>query len=347
MRCRISLGVIGLLFVASAGRSVAEEVLLSMADPFVITCTNPAKPSLRMGAEGGLDAGQVGDSDFLMLGPKDVGKRFYGTNDAVTIHFRATGEVALELGILLSQYGMEKAQVLVDGVQVGEFGARAKPERQVVHKFTFTGTGQVQALTVKAPLGVGDYVQVDALRLSAGGPISIVNQRGEPVLRVSPALPPAAVEKLLPALKEAPDLARLGPNLSYTATEEFASSADGSRTYTAQAALDGDPEKDYWAGGTPPPHALVLQWRQPVTITTHRLRWMGENRGVWYGLEAWVGDGWKLLYEDPRNLQPEPVYQFAAVTTSRVRFTVYAVTGQQRMLLRAFELYHLPGEARP
>ncbi|NPV46242.1 MAG: hypothetical protein HPY69_04765 [Armatimonadetes bacterium] len=318
----------------------ADQVVLTMNDPFSVTCDNPTKPSLREGAPGGLDEGLLGDTDNLLLGAHDVGKQWYGSNDACTVHFRAEGALTIEVGVWLSQFGCPEAAALLDGVELGRFSAQGSPDGPTSHSFSTNGTGQVQTLTIR-PLTGNGYVHVDALRLTAPGDVEVTDAEGRGVLMPSTAVPPSEAASLAERMKTAPNLALVGEAMTYAASEEFATGIDGSRAYSAQIALDGDPDNEYWAGGTPPPHALILAWKQPVTLDTNRILWLGENRGLWYGLEYWDGVRWRLLYEERRNLQPEPIYRFAPVTTTRVRFTIYSVLGQQRVLMRAFELYSL------
>lgn len=318
----------------------ADQVVLTMNDPFSVTCDNPTKPSLREGAPGGLDEGLLGDTDNLLLGAHDVGKQWYGSNDACTVHFRAEGALTIEVGVWLSQFGCPEAAVLLDGVELGRFNAQGNPDRPALHSFSANGTGQVQTLTIR-PLTGNGYVHVDALRLTGPGAVEVTDAEGRGVLMPSTAVPPSEAAGLAERMKTARNLALVGEAMTYAASEEFATGIEGSRAYSAQIALDGDPDNEYWAGGTPPPHALILAWKQPVTLDTNRILWLGENRGLWYGLEYWDGVRWRLLYEERRNLQPEPIYRFAPVTTTRVRFTICSVLGQQRVLMRAFELYSL------
>lgn len=334
--------VLLILLLATCGAAFADDVMLTMADPSTVTCTNPATPSLTDGAGGGLDEGQIGDADCLRLGNHEVGKRYYGANDDVTIYFRATGPLQVKLGLLLSEWGSKRAELLLNGQVVREFSAHAKPDRPATETCEITGTGALQALMIRPATGVGNYVHVDALAISGDGKVEVLDADGRPVLVASAALPLAAAQAAAAAMTPQGNLARVGDKMTYQVTEEFASCIDGSQTYAAQAALDGNPESDYWAGGTAPPHALVLTWKEPVTFNHHRIIWLGKNRALTYGLEYWDGERWRLLYEEPRNLQPEPIYRFAPVTTTSVRFTATSLVGEQRMLMRAFELYNLP-----
>jgi hypothetical protein len=318
----------------------ADQVVLTMNDPFSVTCVNPAKPSLREGAPGGLDEGLLGDTDNLLLGAHEVGKQWYGSNDAGTIYFRAEGALTIEVGVWLSQFGCPQAAALLDGSELGQFTAQGNPDGPAVHRFTVQGTGQVQALTVR-PLTGNGYVHLDAVRIAAPGKVEVTDAGGRPVFLASVAVPPAEAAGLVKRMAAARNLAIVGEAMTYAVSEEFATGIDGSRSYSGQIALDGNPDNEYWAGGTPPPHTLLLTWKRPVTFDTNRIRWLGENRGLWYGLEYWDGVRWRLVYEEKRNLQPEPIYRFPAVTTDRVRFTTFSVLGQQRMLMRAFELYKL------
>lgn len=326
----------------------ADQAVLTMNDPFSVTCDNPTKPSLREGAPGGLDEGLLGDTDNLLLGAHEVGKQWYGSNDACRLHFRAAGALTIEVGVWLSQFGCPQAAVGLDDVELGQFSAQGHPDGPATYSFSADGTGQLQTLTIRPLTGQG-YVHVDAVRLTAPGPVEITDAEGRAVLMPSAAVPPAEAAALAERMKTAPNLAVVGEAMTYAASEEFATGIDGSRAYSAEIALDGDPANEYWAGGTPPPHALILAWKQPVTLDTNRILWLGENRGLWYGLEYWDGVRWRLLYEERRNLQPEPIYRFEPVTTTRVRFTIYSVLGQPRVLMRAFELYGLsqPGGGKP
>jgi hypothetical protein len=245
---------------------------------------------------------------------------------------------------MLSQWGSPTGEVLLDDGVIGEFSGVGTPDRPATETFQITGTGALQALTIRPRAGAGGYVHVDALALAAEGPVEILDPDGRPALMLSRALPPPEAETVRAAMAPKANLAILGDAMRYQATEEFATAIDGTRTYSPAAALDGDPESSYWAGASPPPHALVLTWKEPVRLTHNRIVWLGENRGIWYGLEYWNGTRWQLLYEEPRNLQREPVYEFAPVTTTSVRFTAYTLTGQQRVLMSAFELYNLPGK---
>lgn len=334
MRCLLLMAV--LLSVLAH----ADEIILPMNDPFSVTCANPAKPSLREGAPGGLDKGLLGDSDNLLLGAHDVGKQWYGSNDACTVYFRAEGALTIEVGVWLSQFGCPQAGVLLDGVEVGQFTGQGNPDGPATYAFDANGTGQVQALIIR-PLTGNGYVHVDAIRIAAAGKVEVTDSNGGAVFAASAAVAPAEAAWLVERMAAAPNLAIVGDQMTYAASEEFATGIDGSRTYSAEIALDGDPDNEYWAGGTAPPHTLILAWKEPVTLDTNRIRWLGENRGLWYGLEWWDGVRWRLLYEERRNLQPEPIYRFGPITTTRVRFTIYAALGQQRVLMRAFELYNL------
>jgi len=72
---------------------------------------------------------------------------------------------------------------------------------------------------------------------------------------------------------------------------------------------------------------------------------MGANRGVVYGLEARdpAQDRWLLVFHDPHNLLEAPVYAFEPVTASALRLTILDLTGDQRVLMKAFELYSRAG----
>ncbi len=321
----------------------AEQVTLTCADPFSLTTVNPERPSLAQGAVGGIDAGMIGDTDYFLLGDHEVGKQWYGANDAAIIHFIARGPVTIEVGHRKNQWGSRTGEVLLDGKLLGTFSELAKPDAVATEKYEVEGSGEVQALLVRPAAKVGNYVQLDAVRLTAQGSVQIVDARGRPVLVPSAALAPERAQAVAARLAQAPNLARAGAGMSYVASEEFATGIDGSQSYSARAALGGgEGLGGYWAGGTAPPHALTLTWQAPVTLTTNRITWLGLNHGLWYGLEYWDGACWRLLYEERRNLQEQPIYQFAAVTTTRVRLTILSLTGDQRVLMKAFELYNLP-----
>ncbi len=76
-----------------------------------------------------------------------------------------------------------------------------------------------------------------------------------------------------------------------------------------------------------PPHDLVITWTQAVTVTGHVIGWdSAEIFGAHYGLEAWddAAGAWRLLYEETANRRERAEHRFPPVTTTRLRFTVFA-----------------------
>jgi hypothetical protein len=75
-----------------------------------------------------------------------------------------------------------------------------------------------------------------------------------------------------------------------------------------------------------PPHDLIVTWTNPVTIAGHEITWESPTlAAAHYGLEYWDAPAarWQLLYETTSNNLDTCVHRFPAITTSRVRFTVF------------------------
>ena len=112
------------------------------------------------------------------------------------------------------------------------------------------------------------------------------------------------------------------------------------------AALDGDkinPES-YWAGefGSGAPQTLELDFNRKVSIYRNVIYWYSLNiRGVAYKLEYWDDrkKKWELIYEEENNQKKVAEYSFPPVSTSRIRFTMFRFAGQNRVVMREFELY--------
>jgi hypothetical protein len=321
------------------------EVTITCADPLAVECAGPVQPSTGDGAPGGLDAGLVGDSDRILLGTASVAKTWYGANDSATVYFIGVGPITVEIGHMPYEFGARHGEVLVDGAAVAQFEAHRPAAESAVVTVELAATGAVQSLTVR-PADDGGYVVLDAIRFRAGSPVRIVDRQGRPALIASGALAPSAVAAISGRMTREANLATRASGLTYSATEEWKSNPGTTSPYSALAVLDGDPSPDnYWAGGTAPPHALVLRWPRPITFDTNRIIWLGTNRGVWYTLEYWDGTRWRVVYEERRNVQVEPVYRVAPITTDQLRLTILSVIGQQRVLMTAFELYNLAGGA--
>jgi hypothetical protein len=321
----------------------ADEVIVTCSDPLVFEATDPSAPSVGEGAPGGIDAGLIGDSDRVLLGTSRVGKTYYGTNDSLSLRFIATGPVTVEIGHLPYEFGCREGIVQLDGTELARFPEHLPHAEPATTVLQITGTGRVQTLTIR-PADDSGYVTLDALRLSAEGPVRIVDAAGRPALVASAALPPAEAAAAATALDRARDLATPAQGMTYRATDEWGRDLEPTGMYSAGAGLDGAPsETKYWAGTTPPPHTLLLTWPQKVRFDTNRIVWLGTNRGVWYTLECWDGARWRSIYNERRNVQATPIYRFPPVTTDRVRLTILTVTGQPRVLMTAFGLYELGG----
>ncbi len=341
-----------LLAVALApGPVLAGEILLQGDDPLAVTTVNPDRASMVAGdgALGGLDAGLPGDAWYYRLSVTDVGKRFYATPDSLSLFVdtgRVEGDLTIEVGVYLGPYGSRNGQVLWDGEPILDVNADGRGnERVETLTHVLAPGGGVHELRIADRQGEGTYITIDAIRLSAPGELTLVDADGLPIDLSSPSLPPDEAEALAATLGGLPDLAVFAPETRWHASENFTVP-----TWDARAAFDGDPEDgDYWAGGTPAPHAIEVAYPAPITFDTNRILWMSEgvNRAVVYGLEAWDGQRWNLVYHDPHNLRAAPVYVFAPVTTDRIRFTMLELTGEQRVLMKAFQLYHRAGGGQP
>jgi len=91
----------------------------------------------------------------------------------------------------------------------------------------------------------------------------------------------------------------------------------------------------------PLPHFIEIELGSPRRISGMSLEWFDvTNFGVNYKLEGAGREGvWAELLTILGNKKVKPSYDFAAAEVSRVRFTVTEIEGQQRILLRRFELY--------
>lgn len=330
------------------GPTEGAEILLQGDDPLAVTSVNPDRASMaeEEHAAGGLDEGQPGDPWYYRLSVTPVGKQFYHTPDSLSVFVDTTGvrgPLLLEIGVYMGQYGSRNGVVLWDGEQILDVDAYGRGNLRVeTLSHTLTPGAGVHELRIADRPGEGTYITIDAIRLTAEGELVLVDAGGNPVELDSPSLPPDQAEALTPRLDALPDLAVFTSDTQWRATENFTVP-----TWNARAAFDGDPEDgDYWAGGTPAPHAVEVKYPQPITFDTNRIRWMGENRGVVYGLEAWDGERWNLVYHDPHNLRERPIYLFEPVTTDRIRFTILRLTGEERTLMRAFELYRRGGDGQ-
>jgi len=330
--------------VLLAAPALGGEMLLQGDDPLAVVAHNPERASMASGddALGGLDEGLPGDASYYRLSVTDVGKRFYATPDAISLFIDTTGaagDLTVEVSVYMGTYGSRNGQVLWDGEPILDVDAYGRGNQRVeTLAATVAVEPGVHELRITDRHGEGSYITIDAVRLSADGELSLVDAEGLPIDLSSPSLPPAEAEAIAAELDALPDLAVFGPDTQWHATENFPVA-----TWHARAAFDGDPERDYWAGGTPAPHAIVVTYPAPITFDTNRILWSGENRAVVYGLEAWDGERWNLLYHDAHNLRDTPVYLLEPVTTTRIRFTMLELTGQQRVLMKAFQLYHRAG----
>ncbi len=327
--------------------AAAGEILLQGNDPLAVIAANPERASMASGeaAAGGIDEGLSGDLDYYRISVTEVGKRFYQTPDSIALRVDTTGvrgELTIEVGVYMGTYGSKNGQVLWDAEPILDVNAYGRGnERVETLTATLTPEPGIHELRVADREGEGTYITIDAIRLSAEGELALVDARGFPVELNSPSLPPAEAEALGETLAALPNLAKLREGVTCHATETFTVP-----TWSAKAALDGNPEDgNYWAGGTPAPHALVIEYAEPITFDTCRILWMGANRGVVYGLEARdpAQDRWRLLFHDPHNLLEAPVYAFEPVTATSLRLTILDLTGDQRMLMRAFELFNRAG----
>lgn len=325
----------------------AGEILLEGDDPIAVIASNPDRASMVSGddAAGGLDEGLPGDLSYYRISVTDVGKRFYQTPDCIALRVDTTGiegPLTVEIGVYMGTYGSRNGQVLWDGEPILDVDAYGRGnERVETISATLTPEPGIHELRIADRHGEGTYITIDAIRLSAEGELALVDALGFPIDLSSPSLPPAEAEALGEQLGDLPNVAALREGVTWRATENFTVP-----TWSAQAALDGDPDDgDYWAGGTPAPHALLVEYPESITFDTCRILWMGDNRGVVYGLEALdpVEQRWKLVFHDPHNLRERPVYAFEPVTATAVRLTILDLTGDQRVLMRAFELYDRTG----
>ncbi len=336
-----------ILAAAVALPATAGEIVLQGNDPLAVIATNPERASMASGeaAAGGLDEGLPGDLNYYRISVTEVGKRFYQTPDSISLRVDTTGvrgDLTVEVGVYMGTYGSRNGQVLWDGEPILDVNAYGRgAERVETLSATLSPTPGIHELRIADREGEGTYITIDAIRLSAEGELALVDARGFPIELASPSLPPAEAEALGETLARLPDLAKLRAGMTWHATENFTVP-----TWSAQAALDGDPEDgDYWAGGTPAPHALVIEYAEPIAFDTCRILWMGANRGVVYGLEARdpAQDRWRLVFHDPHNLLEAPVYTFEPVTATALRLTILDLTGDQRVLMKAFELYDRAG----
>ncbi|NLO04241.1 MAG: hypothetical protein GX131_00290 [candidate division WS1 bacterium] len=338
-----------MLSVLLALPALGGEILLQGNDPLAVVALNPETASMASGegAAGGLDEGLDGDAWYYQVSVTDVGKRFYKTPDSIGLLVDTTelrGPLTIEIGVFMSTYGSGNGRALWDGEAILDINAYGRPEeRLVIASATVEPAPGVHELRIEDQVGEGTYVTIDAIRLSGEGELALVDANGLPIALESPSVPAAEATALAQTLDALPNVAKLREGVTWHATENFTIP-----TWSAQAALDGNPDDgDYWAGGTPAPHALLVEYPAPITFDTCRIRWMGEgvNRGVVYGLEAWdpAQERWSLVFQDPHNLLADPIYLFEPITTTRVRFTVLELTGEQRTLMRAFELYDRAG----
>ena len=336
-----------ILAAAVALPAAAGEILLQGNDPLAVVAVNPDRASIASGeaAAGGLDEGLPADLDYYRISVTEVGKRFYKTPDSMALRVDTTGvegELTVEIGVYMGTYGSKNGQVLWDGEAILDVNAYGRGnERVETLTATLAPAPGIHELTIADREGEGTYITIDAIRLSAEGELALVDARGFPIELSSPSLPATEAEALDETLAALPNLAKLREGMTYHATENFTVP-----TWSAQAALDGNPEDgDYWAGGTPAPHALMIEYAEPITFDTCRIRWMNANRGVVYGLEARdpEQDRWRLVFHDPHNLLEVPVYAFEPVTATSLRLTILDLTGEQRVLMRAFELFNRAG----
>ena len=332
-------------FIALGACAVADEVLLAGDDPLAVTTVNPERASMAAddSVPGGLDAGLPGDAWYYRISVTEVGKSFYATPDSLSVFVDTTGlqgPLRIEIGVYMGAYGSRNGLVTWDGEKILDVNAYGRGNVRVeTLEHTLTPGPGAHELRIADQPGEGTYITIDAIKLSGEGTIAVVDADGVAVDLRSPSLPPDEAERLAPALDALPDLAVFAPDTVWQATETFPVP-----TWDARAAFDGDPDDgDYWAGGTPAPHAIVVQYASAITFDANRIRWMGENRAVAYGLEAWDGQRWNLVYHDPHNLREQPIYVFDPVTTTRLRFTMLRLTGDNRVLMKAFELYNRGG----
>lgn len=342
MRVALSLAAAALALPALGG-----EILLQGDDPLAVVASNPNRASMAAGetAQGGPDAGLPGDRWYYRISVTDVGKRFYATPDHISLLVDTTGargELTIEVGVYMGTYGSRNGEVLWDGQKILDVNAYGRGnERVETLTHVVTPEPAVHELRIADRHGEGTYITIDAIRLSAEGELRLVDADGLAIELTSPSLPPDEAEAMAAELDGLANLAAFTDDTAWHATETFPVP-----TWDARAAFDGDPEDgDYWAGGTPAPHAIVVSYAEPISFDTNRILWMGENRAVVYGLEAWDADKerWNLVYHDPHNLRERPVYVFEPVTTTRIRFTMLELTGQQRVLMKAFQLYDRAG----
>lgn len=327
--------------------ALGGEILLQGDDPLAVVASNPDRASLVSGedAAGGLDEGLPGDLSYYRISVTDVGKRFYQTPDFIALRIDTTGaqgEMIVEVSVYMGTYGSRNGQVLWDGEPILDVDAYGRGNERVETIATTVTPGPgVHELRIADRPGEGTYITIDAIRLSGEGELALVDENGLPIELDSPSLPPAEADALGETLDGLPNVSVLREGVQWHATENFTVP-----TWSAQAAIDGNPEdEDYWAGGTPAPHALVVQYPEPITFDTCRILWMGDNRGVIYGLEAFnpAQNRWTLVFHDPHNLRERPVYVFEPVTAAAVRLTILDLTGDQRVLMRAFQLYDRAG----
>ncbi len=324
--------------------ALGGEILLQGDDPLAVIALNPDHAAIFAddGAFGGLDAGLPGDAWYYRLSVTDVGKRFYATPDCISLFVDTTdtrGELTVEVSVYMGPYGSGNGQVLWDDEPILQVNAYGGDDPRVeTLRATVEPEPGVHELRITDRHGEGTYITIDAIRLSAEGEPVLVDADGSPIDLTSPSLPAEQAEAVAEQLDTLPDLAVFTPDTQWHATENFPVP-----TWAACAAFDGDPDRDYWAGGTPAPHAIVVTYPEPITFDTNRILWLGENRAVSYGLEAWDGRRWNLVYHDPHNLREAPIYVFDPITTTRIRLTILKLTGQQRVLMKAFQLFDRAG----
>jgi len=328
--------------------ALGGQILLQGDDPLAVVASNPDRASMAstQTAAGGLDDGLPGDQSYYRVSVTDVGKRFYHTPDHISLRVdtrAARGALTVEIGVYMGTYGSRNGQVFWDDQPILDVNAYGRGnERVETLSATVTPEPDIHELRIADRHGEGTYITIDAIRLSAEGELTLLDEDSFPVQLRSAALPPDEAAAMAEALDALPDLAVFTEDTRWHATENFTVP-----TWNAQAAFDGDPDKHYWAGGTPAPHAVVAHYPKALTFDTCRILWSDDNRGLVYGLEAWDTDNerWDLVFHEPHNLRERPVYVFNPVTATRIRLTIVELTGQQRVLMKALQLYDRAGGA--
>jgi len=98
-----------------------------------------------------------------------------------------------------------------------------------------------------------------------------------------------------------------------------------------------------WSSYGQMPHVAVVQWKEPVEVNAVRIKWGSRKEfPSWYGLEWFDGETYRPLVEERENRFEAAIHEFETIRTSRLRLTVFRITGGSTVTLaRSVEAFKL------